>query len=58
MRKFLFSEEPILLAEVGQWLAKQPQAVRDELTEANTNYPGAAGLDISADWPERLNQSD
>ena len=31
MREFLLSGEPILLAEVGQWLAKQPQAVRDEL---------------------------
>jgi len=31
MREFLLSGEPILLAEVGQWLRKQPQAVQDEL---------------------------
>ena len=37
MREFLLSGEPILLAEVGQWLAKQPQAVRDELIETDSN---------------------
>ena len=30
MREFLLSGEPILLVEVGQWLAKQPKAVRKE----------------------------
>lgn len=32
MREFLLSGEPILLIEVGQWLVKQPAAVRNELT--------------------------
>ncbi|PZO55372.1 MAG: hypothetical protein DCF15_10650 [Phormidesmis priestleyi] len=32
MREFLLSGEPILLIEVGQWLLKQPQGLRDELT--------------------------
>ena len=32
MQEFLLSGEPILLAEVGQWLVKQTQTVRDELT--------------------------
>jgi hypothetical protein len=35
MQEFLLSGEPILLAEVGQWLAKQTQAVRDELIKAD-----------------------
>ena len=35
MQEFLLSGEPILLAEVGQWLAKQAQAERDELIKAD-----------------------
>ena len=35
MREFLLSGEPILIEEVGQWLLKQSQAVRDELVEEN-----------------------
>ena len=31
MREFILSGESILLIEAGQWLLKQPQAVRDEL---------------------------
>ncbi|MEL7354667.1 MAG: hypothetical protein AAFN38_24890, partial [Cyanobacteria bacterium J06560_5] len=31
MQEFLLSGEPILMAEVGQWLVKQPQSVRGEL---------------------------
>ena len=32
MREFLLSGEPILLVEVGQWLTKQPEAVRREFS--------------------------
>lgn len=35
MREFLLSGEPILLAEVGRWLAKQPLPIRDELIRAD-----------------------
>ncbi|MEM9091917.1 MAG: hypothetical protein AAGC93_24670 [Cyanobacteria bacterium P01_F01_bin.53] len=31
MREFLLSGDPILIAEVGQWLVKQPLLVRNEL---------------------------
>ena len=37
MREFLLSGEPILLAEVGQWLLKQPRVVRDELIEGGSD---------------------
>ncbi|MEL6601743.1 MAG: hypothetical protein AAFP20_00775 [Cyanobacteria bacterium J06614_10] len=37
MQEFLLSGEPILMAEVGQWLVKQPQSVHLVLTEAGDN---------------------
>lgn len=42
MREFLLSGEPILLTEVGQWLTKQSQAVRNELIESDDD--AAKGL--------------
>ena len=37
MQEFLLSGEPILLAEVGQWLDKQSQAVQDELVMVDSD---------------------
>ncbi|MEM9946131.1 MAG: hypothetical protein AAF810_08720, partial [Cyanobacteria bacterium P01_D01_bin.36] len=48
MREFLLSGEPILLAEVGQWLVKQPQAVRDELIGKGSQDEQALLRDLRA----------
>lgn len=48
MRDFLLSGEPILLIEVGQWLAKQPQRVRDELIFQEDERQQALLYDLAA----------
>ena len=48
MREFLLSGEPILLTEVGQWLAKQPQRVRDELMSQGDEQQQALLRDLAA----------
>jgi hypothetical protein len=48
MQEFLLSGEPILLAEVGQWLEKQSQAVRDELTMAHDDALRELLCDLAA----------
>ena len=46
MREFLLSGEPILLIEVGQWLIKQPPAVRDELASLSDRKLNELILDL------------
>ncbi|MFK8186215.1 MAG: hypothetical protein AB8B99_22800 [Phormidesmis sp.] len=46
MREFLLSGEPILLAEVGQWLTKQPLTVHDELVGQGTQDEQALLRDL------------
>lgn len=48
MREFLLSGEPILIAEVGQWLTKQPQSGREELTRDGDATLRALLCDLAA----------
>lgn len=48
MREFLLSGEPILLIEVGQWLLKQPQGLRDELSANRDGDLQTLMTDLSA----------
>ncbi|MEM9006178.1 MAG: hypothetical protein AAGE59_21950, partial [Cyanobacteria bacterium P01_F01_bin.86] len=48
MREFLLSGEPILIAEVGQWLVKQPLLVRNELITSGEMKDQALLFDLCA----------
>lgn len=50
MREFLLSGEPILLCEVGQWLAKQPSEIRDELIDTEGDQALVRDLSNVAMW--------
>ena len=47
MREFLLSGESILIAEVGQWLNQQSEAVRNELIEAKNEHLQRLLCDLS-----------
>ncbi|MEA5466846.1 hypothetical protein [Leptothoe sp. PORK10 BA2] len=47
MQEFLLSGEPVLLAEVGQWLANQSQTVRNELIDAEDDVTKGLLCDLA-----------